>query len=106
MIIMPYDWSWSSVQLTGHADFWQPVGALEDDLIDQRRQAICWPVIASRRVRGYGEHRVCLPGPTRQRWTLLENLYLVTGKVHPFPADPQVSSIAPVPPLCAATAQR
>jgi hypothetical protein len=37
---------------------------------------------------------VCLPGPARQRWTLLENLYLVTGKVHPFPADPQVSSIA------------
>jgi len=25
---------------------------------------------------------------------LLENLYSVTGKVHPFPADPQVSSIA------------
>jgi hypothetical protein len=37
---------------------------------------------------------VCLPGPARQRWTLLENLYSVTGKVHPFPADPQVSSIA------------
>jgi uncharacterized integral membrane protein len=25
---------------------------------------------------------------------LLENLYTVTGKVHPFPAEPQVSSIA------------
>jgi hypothetical protein len=27
---------------------------------------------------------------------LLENLYSITGKVHPSPADPQVSSIAPV----------
>jgi len=71
-----------------------PPGALADDLIDQRRRAICRPVIASRRVRGYGEHRVCLPGPARQRWTLLENLYSVTGNVHPFPADPQFSSIA------------
>ena len=31
-----------------------PPGALADDLIDQRRRAIRRPVIASRRLRGYG----------------------------------------------------
>ena len=35
-----------------------------------------------------------LPGPARQRRTMLENPYSVTGKVHPSPAHPQVSSIA------------
>jgi hypothetical protein len=44
---------------------------------------------------------VYLPGPAFQRRPLLETSYdSVTGKVHPpslapFPADPQVSSIAP-----------
>lgn len=33
---------------------------------------------------------------------MLENLHSITGKVRPFPADPQVSSIAPPP---AATAE-
>ena len=27
---------------------------------------------------------------------MLENLHSITGKVRPFPADPQVSSIAPL----------
>jgi hypothetical protein len=27
MIMMPYDWPWSSLQLTGQADFWHPTGS-------------------------------------------------------------------------------
>ncbi len=26
MIMMPYSWRWSSLQLTGQADFWHPTG--------------------------------------------------------------------------------
>jgi hypothetical protein len=26
MIMMPHDWPWSSLQLTGQADFWHPTG--------------------------------------------------------------------------------
>ncbi len=26
MIMMPYAWLWSSLQLKGHADFWHPTG--------------------------------------------------------------------------------
>ena len=26
MIMMPYDWPYSSLQLTGQADFWHPTG--------------------------------------------------------------------------------
>ncbi len=26
MIMMPYSWRWSSLQLTGEADFWHPTG--------------------------------------------------------------------------------
>jgi short subunit dehydrogenase-like uncharacterized protein len=26
MIMMPYCWHWSSLQLTGQADFWHPAG--------------------------------------------------------------------------------
>ena len=25
MIMMPYGWRWSSLQLTGQADFWHPI---------------------------------------------------------------------------------
>ena len=33
MIMLPYDWPWSSPQLTGHADFWHPTGyPAADDL--------------------------------------------------------------------------
>ena len=28
LIMMPYDWPWSSLQLTGHADFWHPTSRL------------------------------------------------------------------------------
>jgi len=28
MIMMPYGSCWSSLQLTGHADFWHPTGPL------------------------------------------------------------------------------
>jgi hypothetical protein len=28
MIMMPYSWRWSSLQLTGQADFWHPTGRL------------------------------------------------------------------------------
>jgi hypothetical protein len=32
MIMMPYGWRWSSLQLTGYADFWHPTGSA----------AVCW----------------------------------------------------------------
>jgi hypothetical protein len=28
MIMMPYSWRWSSLQLTGQADFWHPTGSM------------------------------------------------------------------------------
>ena len=28
MIMMPYAWLWSSLQLKGHADFWHPTPAI------------------------------------------------------------------------------
>ena len=30
MIMMPHDCPWSSLQLTGQADFWYPTGWLDD----------------------------------------------------------------------------
>ena len=30
MIMMPYGWRWSSLQLTGQADFWHPTGGRAD----------------------------------------------------------------------------
>jgi len=33
MIMMPYSWRWSSLQLTGQADFWHPTGPLCGSLV-------------------------------------------------------------------------
>ncbi len=33
MIMMPHGWPWSSLQLTGWADFWHPTGRAEREVV-------------------------------------------------------------------------
>ena len=39
MIMMPYDCPWSSLQLTGQADFWHPTGTIGAAIITAIKDA-------------------------------------------------------------------
>jgi len=69
MIMMPYGWPWSSLQLTNQADFWHPTGRHHLHSADG---VFPRPVIAQRAPEGGCDPELAFPCPPASRQSLID----------------------------------